>query len=174
MESCGDVSWEDILDNPADLSDCEPDSFALVRVVPDVTDVLVSPSSVVTELFDVSPCCLDWDFVELQSFSFSKRRAHCGIDTQEEMRYEGSPVKAHPLLRRRMTPPAPMQYSYTSFMRDHGRYEEEGRGWTARERTTIARIKQYLERSFSVKVQVLKHWKVCWDQMMWRWTSGES
>ena len=33
-------------------------------------------------------------------------------------------------------------------------YEEEGRGWNARERTMIARTKQYLERSFSVKVQV--------------------
>ena len=33
-------------------------------------------------------------------------------------------------------------------------YEEEGRRWNARERTIIARTKQYLERSFSVKVQV--------------------
>ena len=39
-------------------------------------------------------------------------------------------------------------------MRDHGRYEEEGRGWNARERTIIARTKQHLERSSSVKVQV--------------------
>ena len=39
-------------------------------------------------------------------------------------------------------------------MRDHGRFEEEGRGWNARERTIIARTKQYLERSFSVKVRV--------------------
>ena len=31
-----------------------------MRVVPDVTDVLVSPSSVVTEFCDVSPCCSDW------------------------------------------------------------------------------------------------------------------
>ena len=50
VESCGDVSWEDFLDNPEDLSDCKPDSCAHVRVVPDVTDVLVSLSSVVTEL----------------------------------------------------------------------------------------------------------------------------
>ena len=48
------------------------------------------------------------------------------------MRYEGSPVKAPPLSRRIMTPPAPMQNSYTSFVRDHGRYEEEGRGWNVR------------------------------------------
>ena len=39
-------------------------------------------------------------------------------------------------------------------MRDHGRYEEEGRGWNAREITIIARTKQFLERSFSLKVRV--------------------
>ena len=82
------------------------------------------------------------------------KRAHCGTDTQEEMRCEGLLVKAHPLSRRRMTPPAPMQNSYTFFVRDHGRCEEEGRGWNARERTIIVKIKQYLERSFSVMVQV--------------------
>ena len=47
--SCGGLSWEDLLEKPEDLSDCEPDSCAHVRVVPVVTDVLVSPSSVVTE-----------------------------------------------------------------------------------------------------------------------------
>ena len=39
-------------------------------------------------------------------------------------------------------------------MRDHGRYEAEGEGWSARERTIIARTEQFLERSFSVKVRV--------------------
>ena len=63
----GTTSWT----TPEDLSDCEPDSCAHVRVVPHVTDVLVSPSSVVTELCDVSPCGSDWEFVEPQSFSFS-------------------------------------------------------------------------------------------------------
>ena len=53
-----------------------------------------------------------------------------------------------------MTPPTPVQNSYTSKERDHGRYEEEGRGWNARERTVIARTKQFLERSYSVKVRV--------------------
>ena len=52
---------------------------------------------------------------------FSRQRAQCCTDTQEEMRYEGSPVKAPPLSRRRMTPPTPLQNSYTSFVRDHGR-----------------------------------------------------
>ena len=80
-----------------DWSDCEPVSCAHVRVVPDVTDVLVSFSSVVTELCDVSSCCSDWEFVEPQSFSFSRKRALCCASTQEEMRYEGSQGKAPPI-----------------------------------------------------------------------------
>ena len=54
-----------------DLSDCELDSCAHVRVVPGVTDVLVSPSSVVIEFCDVSSICSHREFVEPQSFSFS-------------------------------------------------------------------------------------------------------
>ena len=128
----------------------------LVRAMPggsDVIDVLVSPSSVIIELCDVSPCRSDGEFVEPHSSSFSKKRAHCCTDTREEMRYEGSTITTPPLSRR-MTPPTLVQNSCTSFVRDHGRYEEEGRGWNARERTIIARTKQFLERSFSVKVRV--------------------
>ena len=69
VESYGDFSWEHLLEEPGNVSDCE-----LVRAVPggsDVTDVLVPPSSLVTELCDVSPCGSDWEFVEPQSFSFS-------------------------------------------------------------------------------------------------------
>ena len=89
--------------------------------------------SVVIELCDASPCL--WLGI-------------CGTDTQEEMRYEGSPVKAPPLSRRRMTTPTPMQNSQTFFLRDHRRYEEEGRGWNARERTIIARIKTVSGKKF--------------------------
>ena len=60
------------MEEPEDLSDCEPASCAHVRVVLDVTDVPVSPSSVVTEFCDGFSCCSDWEFVELQSFAFSK------------------------------------------------------------------------------------------------------
>ena len=84
------------------------------------------------------------------------------------MRYKGSLVKGPPLSRRRMTPPTHVQNSYTSFARDHGRYEEEGRGWNARERILIARTKQFLERSHSVKVQVEAL------ENRFRWISGES
>ena len=149
------LSWEDLLDKPEDLSDREPVSCERVRVVLDVTDVHVAPSSAVTEFCDGFACCSDWAYAEPQSFSFSKKRAHCCCaDTQEEMRYEGSPVITPPPSRRRMTPPTPVKNLCTSFVRDHGRYEEEGRGWNARETTIIARTKQFLERSFSVKVRV--------------------
>ena len=59
LESCGDLSWEDLLEKPAYLSEFDPDSCAPVRVVPVVTDVPVSPSSVVTELCEVFSGCSD-------------------------------------------------------------------------------------------------------------------
>ena len=123
-----------------DLSDSEPASCELVRVVPcvsDVIDVPVSPSSVVTELSDVPPCCIDWELLEPQFFSFSKKRVHWCTDMQEEMRYEGSPVITPPHSRRSMTPPAPVQNSYTSIVRDHGRYEvEEENGMREKEQSS--------------------------------------
>ena len=45
VESCGDLSWEHLLEEPEDLSDCEPASCELVCAVlggSDVIDVLVS------------------------------------------------------------------------------------------------------------------------------------
>ena len=74
LESCGDLSLDGLLGEPDDLTDREPVSCELVRVVLYVTDVLVSPSSVVTEMCEVSPCCSDWEFVERQSF-FSLQEA---------------------------------------------------------------------------------------------------
>ena len=128
----------------------------MVRVVLDVT-VLVSFSSVVTEFCDV--LSLRSDRARIRGtevlFFVSQKRALCvTTSTQEEMRYEGSQVKASPISKRRMTPPTPMQKPYTSFEKEQGGYEEEGRGWNARERTNIARMKPYLARSFSVKVRV--------------------
>ena len=90
------------MEKPNDLADLEPDTGrGKVYVVLVVTDVLVSPSSVVTEFCDGFSCCLDWEFVEAESFSFSQKRAHCCTATQEEMRYESTQVKAPPLSRRR-------------------------------------------------------------------------
>ena len=123
----GKIRWRNL-----SWSGCEPDSRARVRWVPYVTDVPVCPSSVVTELCDVSSCCSNWDFVEPQSFSFSKKRI--GTTVQEEMRYEDSPVKAPPPSRRRMTPPTPLQNSYSSVEGEQGHYEEENQIWRAREK----------------------------------------
>ena len=38
--SCGDLSCEDLLDKPEDLSDRELEAWVVVLVVPDVTDVV--------------------------------------------------------------------------------------------------------------------------------------
>ena len=73
LESCGNLSWEDLLEKH--LSDCEPELCAYVRVVPDVAGVPVAPSSVVTEWCEAFSCCPDWGDVVPQSFSFSKKRA---------------------------------------------------------------------------------------------------
>ena len=84
LESGGDLSWEDLLDKTEDLSDRESEAWVVVPEVPEVIDVLVSPSSVLTE-FCLS-CCSDWEFVE----------------PQKEMRCESSQLKAPPMSRRRM------------------------------------------------------------------------
>ena len=113
--------------------------------MPDVTDVLVFSFSVVTVFCDGFSCCPDWEFVEPQSFSFSKQRAHCCTVTQEEMRYESLQVKAPPLSRRMMRPPTPLQNSNSFFGEEQVRFEVEDQMWSAKERTIIARTKQYLE-----------------------------
>ena len=52
----------DPLERLDELSECGPVSCALVRVVPDVTDVPVSPCSVVSEFGDVLSLCSDREF----------------------------------------------------------------------------------------------------------------
>ena len=51
------------LEEPDDLSDCDPVTRTDVSAVLDVTVVPVSPSSVVTEFCDVFPCCSDWSWL---------------------------------------------------------------------------------------------------------------
>ena len=51
-------------------------------------------------------------------------------------------------------PPTPLQNAYASFQEEQGHFEVEDQIWSARERTIIARTKQHLERSYSVKVRV--------------------
>ena len=73
----------------------EPETRADALAVLDVTVVPVSPSSVVTECFfeDVS-LDSDWEFVEPQSFSFSKKRSSELEENQGEMGHGGSAVRA--------------------------------------------------------------------------------
>ena len=69
-------------------------------------------------------------------------------------RYESSQVKASPISRSRMRPPTPLQNSNDAFEEAQERFVVDDQMWSARERTIIARIKQYLEESYSVKVEV--------------------
>ena len=101
----------------------------------------VSPSSVVIEFCDGFSCCLDWEFVEPQSFSCS----HSCTVTQEKMCFEEPQVKAPPRSRRRMRPPTPLQNLHSSFEEEQGNFEVQDQMWSAKDRTTLAKTKQYLE-----------------------------
>ena len=158
LESC-DFSWSDLLEDPGELLDCDPGIRMEELVVLAVTDVLVSPSSVVTEFCDDVSMESDREFVEPQSSSFSKKknaRWLDWVDSQEEMRYEGSPLKAPPPFRRRMMPPTPQQSSSTSIeeMQWQTGMEEQGSSWSARERTVIARMENYLNKSDDMKLEI--------------------
>ena len=118
----------------------------VVLEVPDVTDVLVSSSSMVTELCDGFSCGSDWDFVEPQHCSFSKKRVHSCTDAQKEMWSEEPQVKAPPISRRRMMPLTPLQNSHASLEEEQGHFEEEDQIWSARDRVVIAKTKQYLQK----------------------------
>ena len=142
------------LEKPEDWSHLEPETRVDVLVVLDVSDVLVSPSSVVTEFCDGLSCCSDREDVVPQSFSFSKKRARSWTVTQEEMRFESAQVKAPPLSRRRTMPPTPLQISYLLFEEEQEHFEVEDQIWSARDRTIIARTKPYLEECFCMKVEV--------------------
>ena len=94
-------------------------------VVFGVTDVLVSPSSVVAEMCE-----------GVSLSSFSKKRSIVWVENQEEMSYEGTPVKAPPTSSRRMMPPTPQQSSHSSIENMQWQSEMEVQGsWNARERT---------------------------------------
>ena len=87
-------------------------------------------------------------------FLSPKKRAHSCAVMQEEVRYEGSPVKVPPLSRRRKMPPTPLQNSYLSFGEEQEHIEVEGQMWSAKDRTIIAKTMPYLEESESLKVEI--------------------
>ena len=79
-----------------------------------------------------------------------------GWKNQEEMSYEGTPVKAPPTSRRRMMPPTPQQSSHSSLedMRWRTEMETQGSGSNARDRTVTARMEQYLNASDCMKLEI--------------------
>ena len=83
FESCGGLSWGDPLEKLDDLSEGEPVSCELVRVVADVTDVLVSPSSVVTEFVMFPPCALIWNLLNRSPF-LPPRSVHTVVQTRRK------------------------------------------------------------------------------------------
>ena len=118
------------------LSDCDPVTWTRLLVV---NDVLVSPSSAVAGMCEGVSSDSEGEFVEKRSFSFSKKRS----ENQEEMSYEGSPVKSPPTSRRRMMPPTPQQSSHSSTDDSHWQEELGARrgvwcapGWLRRWRIT--------------------------------------
>ena len=175
LESCGDVSWERLVEESEDLSGCESASGELVRAVSggsDVIGVSVSLSSLITELCDVFPCRSDGEFVERANFSFFKKRAHWCTNTREEMRYEDSAVITSPLSTRRMTSSASVQNSYISFegpmkVRRRMKRMKCERKNNHREDKTVSGKKFQCEWAW-------KNWKDCWDQKMLMWISDES
>ena len=82
LECYGDLSWGDPSEKPEDLSDCEPAFCAHVHVVPDVTGVLVSPSSVVTEFCDGFSCCSEWEFAN-RSPCLSPKSVHFVVQVRK-------------------------------------------------------------------------------------------
>ena len=85
-ESCGN-SWGDLWDGFCGLSDC--DSVTWTKLLA-VNDLLVSPSSAVAEMREGVSTDSDWEFLEPQCFSFSKKRSFVCAESQGEMSNEGS------------------------------------------------------------------------------------
>ena len=86
-ESCGN-SWGDLWDDPCGVPDGDPVTLTGVLVV---SDVLVSSSSAVAEMCESDS---DWECVEPQSFLSPKKRSIVWVENQEDMSYEGTPVKS--------------------------------------------------------------------------------
>ena len=82
--------------------------------MPVVTDVLASPFSAVVVMSEAVLLDSDREVVEPHSFSFSRKRGAVCVENQENMSYEGRPVKAPPASRRKIMPPTPQQSSQSS------------------------------------------------------------
>ena len=84
--------------------------------------------------------------MEPHSFSFSKKCNFACVERQEDMNYEGKLVKAPLCPERRMRTPVPQQSSLSS--------TEEGSPWSAQERTTVAKLEQYVNNCDCIKLEI--------------------
>ena len=73
MSESGGNCWCDLWDDSCGVSDCDSGTGTSVLLLLVVTDVTVSPSSVVTEVCDGFSLGSDGELVEPQSFSFSQK-----------------------------------------------------------------------------------------------------
>ena len=87
ISEIGGNSWCDLWDDPSEVFACDSGTRMEGPVVLVVTDVLVSPSSVVTEVCDGFSSGSDWELVELQSLSFSKKRSSVCAKNQGDLRH---------------------------------------------------------------------------------------
>ena len=111
-----------------------------------VTDVSGTALSVVTVMRVGAHADSEWECVEPQSFSFSKKQIFAWLEEQEDMYFEGKPVKAPPCPKRRTRTPLPQQSSFSP--------TEEGSPWSAQERTAIARMEQYVNNSDFINLEI--------------------
>ena len=71
-------------------SECCSEAVSGVLVVSDVGE---TAPSVVPVMCEGAPSDSEWDFVEPQSLSFSKKRNFACVENQEDMNYEGTLVR---------------------------------------------------------------------------------
>ena len=84
--------------------------------------------------------------VEPQSFSFSRKGQAVCVENQEDMNYDGTPVKAQLCSCKRR-----WRIRKAAVVR----WKNEGEHrWTARDRTVIARMEQYLDENDNMRVEI--------------------
>ena len=96
------MKWEDLLGDSCGLSECVPEVWSGVSVVSDVLDL---PFFVGSDGRSFAVGRL-WNRCLL--FSPENVKPFC-VESQEDMTYDGTPVKAPPASRRKIMPPTPQQ-----------------------------------------------------------------
>ena len=139
-ESCGN-SWGDPWDDPCGL-------WLLMCVCPPPLRWLSVPK--------MSPQILIGNLLNRSPFLSPKSVPTVLVENQEDMSYEGTPVKAPPTSRRMLMPPTPQQSSHSSMevMQWQTEMEVQGSSWAARERLVIANMEQYLNESDCMKLEI--------------------